>query len=222
MSGCECKPDRAQPFINKEGTVNVRWIIAGTLIPLLMISAAFIWAEDIDVLLIGRNDDLSLLPPQGRQQHEFTFVRLMYNGRIPAYIKNWYTDYPKGDRQLINVLRRLTKADIAPEERALPIHHPDLFNYPMIYSAEAGQLVLNQSDADRLREYIERGGFWMIDDFWGSEEWENFEAEINKVLPDRPIVEIPNDHPIFHSLFDIGEKIQVPNIGYAYCGGCPT
>jgi hypothetical protein len=203
-------------------SVKLKRITAGTLIPLLMLCATMLWAEALDLLLVGKVEDFRLLPHQSRQKHEFTFVRLMYNGRIPGYIKNWYTDYPKGDRQIINILGRLTALDVAPEERALPIHHPDLFNYPMIYSAEGGQLVLKSDDAARLREYLDRGGFWMIDDFWGSSEWRTFEKEIKKVLPDSPIVELPISHPIFHSLFDIEEKMQVPNVGYGYCQPCHT
>jgi hypothetical protein len=86
----------------------------------------------------------------------------------------------------------------------------------MIFSVEAGQMILNDSDGAVLREYLERGGFWMIDDFWGSIEWANFESTMKKVFPDKSIVEIPSDHPIFHSVFNIDETIQVPNIGYAY------
>lgn len=202
--------------------MDLRWKITGTVIPLLIIGCAILYAQDFAMLLDGKYDDFRTLPAQTRQSHEFTFVRLIYNGRIPGYLKNWYTDYPKGDRQLIEVLRRLTAIDIAPEERALPIHHPDIFNYPMIYSCEAGQMVLDESDATRLREYLHRGGFWMIDDFWGSFEWGNFEREMKKVFPDRHVVEIPPEHPIFRSFFDIDEKMQVPNIGYAYCSACPT
>jgi hypothetical protein len=176
---------------------------------------------EYDFPFYGGYGDLKCLPPQDRQNHEFTFVRLIYNGRIPGYIKNWYTDYPKGERRLIEVFGRLTGVDVAPESRALPIHHPDLFNYPFLYSVEGGQMMLDQEDAKRLREYLDRGGFWMIDDFWGSFEWHNFEREIKKVTPELEIVDLPLDHPIFHSFFDIDELVQVPNSGYPYCN-CPT
>jgi hypothetical protein len=173
-------------------------------------------ATDLDLVLDGNVADFRHLPPQTRQNHDFTFVRLMYNGRIPGYIKNWYTDYPTGDENLIRVLRRMTGIDVAPETRSIPIHHPDLFNYPMIYSLEAGQMIVDDSEAKVLREYLTRGGFWMIDDFWGTFEWANFEREMKKIFPDRQIVDIPIEHPIFHCVFEISEKIQVPNIGYAY------
>ena len=190
--------------------------LIGLLLPLLVLSATLIRATDLDLLLDGNVGDFKHLPPQTRQDHDFTFVRLMYNGRIPGYIKNWYTDYPTGDENLIHVLHRMTDIDVAPQTRCIPIQHPDLFNYPMIYSSEAGQMIFDDSDAHVLREYLKRGGFWMIDDFWGTFEWANFEKEMKKVFPDRSIVEIPMNHPIFHSVYNIEEKMQVPNIGYAY------
>lgn len=202
--------------------MHFKWNRLGTLIPLLVCSAAFLIAQDYETLLVGNYDDFRVLPPQTKQNHEFTFVRLMYNGRIPGYLKNWYTDYPTGDKNLVDILRRLTNIDVAPDSRVIPIRHPDLFNYPMIYSSEAGQMVFDDNDARALREYLTRGGFWMMDDFWGTFEWGNFEKEMHKVFPNRPIVEIPLNHPIFHSFFDIDQKMQVPNISYAYSPGIPT
>ena len=169
-----------------------------------------------EFLLEGNYGDFKQFHPQTHQPHEFTFVRLMYQGRIPGYIKNWYTDLPTGDRNLVEILKRSTGIDVAPEPRVVPAFSPDLFNYPFVYSSEAGQMVLDDIDARMLREYLNRGGFWMIDDFWGTFEWENFEREMKKVFPDRPIKNIPVTHPFFHCFHDIDEVMQVPNIGYAY------
>jgi hypothetical protein len=193
-----------------------------TLIPLFILSGTLLAAQNYEMILDGIVKDFQRLPPQTRQTNEFTFVRLIYNGRIPGYLKNWYTDYPTGDEHLVSMLRRLTYIDIAPQSRALPIQHPDLFNYPMLYSVEGGQMVLSDIEAKTLREYLTRGGFWMIDDFWGSFEWSNFEKEMKKILPEYRISDVPEHHPIFHSFNDISEILQVPNIGYAYCSGCPT
>jgi len=184
---------------------------------IMLFLCGLLGAQNYELLLDGNINDFFRLSAQYKQRSEFTFVRLIYNGRILGYIKNWYTDYPKGDRQLIEMLGRLTNLDIAPKERALPIHHPDLFNYPMIYSGEAGQMRLDKSDARILREYLQRGGFWMIDDFWGTVEWQTFEEQMAKVLPGADIVDIPLNHEIFHTEFDIEQIIQVPNIGYAWC-----
>ena len=190
------------------------------IILLLVVSGGGIvmYAQNYEFILHGNYADFQRLQtPHSSKSHEFTFVRLIFNGRIRGYLKNWYTDFPKGDRRIIQILGRITGLDVAPQERALPIHHPDLFNYPMIYSAEGGQMQFDASDARVLREYLERGGFWMVDDFWGSLEWQGFTQEMQKVLPNYRIVDIPPNHPVFHALFDIDEVIQVPNVGYIDC-----
>jgi hypothetical protein len=191
------------------------------LVLLLIVSGAFLRAQE-GLDFEGNATDFKRLPPQTAQNHDFTFVRLMYNGRIPHYLKNWYTDYPTGDRNLVRILQRITAIDVAPESRVVRVLDPALFSYPMIYSGEAGQMVFDDNDVTALREYLTRGGFWMIDDFWGTFEWSNFERQMKKIFPDRKIVDIPRSHPIFHVFYDIDEPMQVPNIGYAYNPGTPT
>src|SRR5262249_50431701 len=70
-----------------------------------------------------------------------------------------------------------------------------------------------------LRRYLYAGGFLVIDDFWGTYEWANFESEIKRVLPGRPIIDIPLSHPLFHSFYNISELVQVPNVSQGRCGG---
>jgi hypothetical protein len=195
--------------------------LLGPLVPLFALSGAFLLGQ-VEVDFEGNYSDFLKLPAQPPQNHDFTFVRLMYNGRIPHYLKNWYTDYPTGDQNLVQVLHRTTDIDVALSTRVMPIRDLDLFQYPMVYSSEAGQMLFDDRDATALREYLIRGGFWMIDDFWGTFEWANFESQMKKVFPDRKIVNVPLQHPIFHVLFDIDEPMQVPNIGYAYNPGTPT
>src|SRR5258705_13727741 len=120
------------------------------LIPVLAFGALLLAQEEF--VFDGNIKDFRRLPSQAPQSHDFTFLRLMYNGRIKNYIKNWYSDYPTGDRNLVEILGRVTDIDVAPETRVIPIHHPDLFSYPMIYSAEAGQMVFYDSDAKSMRE----------------------------------------------------------------------
>ncbi len=168
---------------------------------------------------IGSYDDAKSIEQDKQLTNQFVFTRLIYNGRIQDsfprhYAKNWYTDYPKGDRQLIWALRRLTQLDIAENERAIAITNPDLFRYPFIYTSEPGQMVLTSKDAEIMREYLGRGGFWMLDDFWGSFEWGNLAAEMKKVLPEGEIKDIPLDHPIFNEMFKVERLKQVPSIAY--------
>ena len=166
----------------------------------------------------GRYSDIKRIHQNTERTPQFVFTRLVYNGRIPGYIKNWYTDWPKSDRQLIMGLQRLSNISIADYERVVPVNDPDLFQYPFLYTSEPGQMVLTDTDAAILREYLQRGGFWILDDFWGSFEWANFEAQLKKVLPNSEIRDIPRDHPIFHTFYDIDELVQVPSLNYIFDG----
>jgi hypothetical protein len=173
--------------------------------------------DTADPDFIGSYEDARLIVQDKKLSNQFVFVRLIYNGRIqniPHYAKNWYTDYPKGDKQLIWALRRLTQLDVAEQERAIAITDPHLFRYPFLYTSEPGQMVLTPVDAEIMREYLRRGGFWMLDDFWGSFEWGNMEAEIRKIMPDAEIRDLPLDHPIFNEFFTVERLKQVPSIAY--------
>ncbi len=183
---------------------------------LFLVVGAYAYAQDGLPGMEGNYGDIRFTPPQTEQPNDFVFARLIYQGKIPAYIKNWYTDYPSGDANLVKILRRATNLDIAPENRAVLLHDDALFKYPFIYSAEAGQIVFDDADARRMREYLDRGGFWMVDDFWGTYEWDSFADVVKKIFPDQEIVDIPLDHSIFHSVYDMHEVMQVPNVAYAY------
>ena len=80
-------------------------------------------------------------------------------------------------------------------------------------------MVLSDKDAEIMREYLDRGGFWMLDDFWGTFEWAAMEKQIRKILPNAEIKDIPKDHAIFHQFFDIDEIMQVPSLAYVFNGG---
>jgi hypothetical protein len=116
-------------------------------------------------------------------------------------------------------LKLLTNLNIADNERAIAITDPDLFRYPIIYTSEPEEMMLTEDDAAILREYLDRGGFWIMDDFWGSFEWQSMERQLRKILPTAEIKDIPRDHPIFHQFYDIDQIIQVPSLAYAFNGG---
>jgi hypothetical protein len=203
----------------------LKWL-AGALVLLVCVSAGGLLAQQ-DLILAGNYDDAHFIDQPVRDTNQFVFARLIYNGRnqgnvrfgIPGDIKNWYTDYPKGDEQLIWALRRLTQLDIAEDERAIAITDPDLFKYPFLYTSEPGQMILDDKDAAIMREYLKRGGFWMLDDFWGSFEWDDMAEQMQRVLPGAVIKEVPRDHPILRAFFDVPKIIQVPSLNYIYNGG---
>jgi hypothetical protein len=112
-------------------------------------------------------------------------------------------------------LKRLTNIKVADETKTVSLTDDELFYYPFVYAVEVGHWDLTEPEVKSMREYLQRGGFLFCDDFWGSWEWENFQQNIQKVLPASKIVEIPPDHPVFHSYYDIPQILQTPNVGNA-------
>ena len=133
----------------------------------------------------------------------------------------WATDTPGADCKLMGAVHRLTGQHVYPNPNYIEIMDPDLFNYPFAYIVEPGQMYFSRQEAAQLREYLLRGGFLHLDDFWGLEQKENLETELRKVFPEYPIQQLPLSHPIFHTFFDIDEIIQTPNQGYG-CNGFRT
>ncbi len=162
------------------------------------------------------------LPPESRA---FFFTRAIYSDYRRGFRRggrgSWSTDFPKADRQFLVVLRRLTNLDAFEYENAVRLDDPAIRRYPFLYALEVGGMSLTQDEVRGLRDYLNAGGFLVIDDFWGAREWANFELEMARVLPGRPIVDVPRDHVIFRSFYDIDEILQVPNVGNGMRGG-PT
>ena len=92
----------------------------------------------------------------------------------------------------------------------------DVFDWPWLYGVEVGHWDLTDAQTQKLRDYLLRGGFFMVDDFHGTQEWAIFMASIQRVFPDRPIVEIPDKDPIFHTLWDMDTRFQVPGLQFVY------
>ncbi len=156
---------------------------------------------------------------RSEDQPEFYFTRLQYTAGGPAArsFRAWYTDSPNADHKYIWGIRRMTNARVyePPDPQSVQsvrIMDPELFRYPYIYAVEPGQMELSAEEAARLREYLLRGGFWHVDDFWGLTEWDQLERQMKKVFPDRNIEELPLTHEIFHTFFDIDNVLQVPNV----------
>ena len=161
---------------------------------------------------------------QGRPlpMHEFYFTRAAYSGGGGGFRRwrrqSWATDYPKSDRQFLIVAERLTGLDMFMEEHPRTLTDEHLNRFPFLYALEVGYMSMTPEEATALREYLLRGGFLVIDDFWGTYEWEIFEYEMQKVFPEYPIVDIPLEHEIFHTFYDIDEIVQVPNVNNGRSG----
>jgi hypothetical protein len=158
--------------------------------------------------------------------HEFYFTRAIYSGEFDAYDEGgrWAVDYPKADNQFLVALKRLSIVDAYESDNAVELTDPRLRQFPLLYAVEVGSMSLSDKEVVALRNYLLAGGFLVIDDFWGSWAWEQFVAQMQRVFPDRAIVEIPLDHPLFHTFYNIDKIIQVPNVrqGWAAASGGPT
>ncbi len=165
------------------------------------------------------------LPPDWNEKSEFVFARLMYpwNGWGFHYgddwtkgQSNWTIDYPRSDRHFVTALRRLTRVHTRSVEQPVNLNEGDQYDWPWLYGVEVGHWKLTDAQARAMREYLLRGGFFMCDDFHGSTEWANFIDGMQRVFPDRPIVEIDDQDPIFHTIYDLDHRYQVPGAQYLY------
>jgi hypothetical protein len=183
-------------------------------------------ADDAPEIALRMQRELRQYWPGPIEPHrEFYFTRAFYSsGRNDLFrgFPSWSVDFPKADLQFLMGLKRLVNhLDAYDYENPISLADPELLRFPFLYAVEVGYMSLTEPEVLGLRRYLERGGFLVVDDFWGSREWANFEHEIRRVLPGRPIVEIPTEHPIFHAFYEIDEIVQVPNVGQGRFGG-PT
>ena len=153
---------------------------------------------------------------------EWAFVRLHYNGYSGGGScgrcgwSRWTTDAPKADRQFVQGVRRLTRLHARTIEQVLDSNSDEVFNWPWIYAVEVGSWDFTTDQAGRMREYLLKGGFLMVDDFHGMCEWSVFLNGIRKVFPDRSVEELANEEEIFHTLYDLDERFQVPGAQFLY------
>jgi hypothetical protein len=173
------------------------------------------------------------VPPDYQEKTEFVFGRLMYPNASYArgYGRRfggdwneggrgvfWTMDYPRSDRHLMLALRRLSRIHARSVEQPVNLDENDQYDWPWLYGVEVGHWELTEEQAKRFREYLLRGGFFMCDDFHGSFEWEVFLATMRRVFPDRPIVDLKDDDQIFHIIYDLDDRYQVPGMAAWYRG----
>lgn len=159
------------------------------------------------------------LPPDYKESGEWVFARFMYRSVMSwrGRTGNWTIDYPRSDRHLSAAVRRLTRVQARSVEQPVAAEDgDDIYNWPWLYGVEVGHWDLTDYEAAKLRDYLDRGGFFMCDDFHGTTEWETFVASMKKVYPDRAIVDLPNSEAIFHSVYDLDDRYQVPGEQFVY------
>ncbi len=157
--------------------------------------------------------------PRKFDRSGFVYARLRYHPvawwREGTREVPWHHDYPDGDTEFPGMLGRLTTVNTTPENfQIVDVDSKELFKYPFVYMSEPGYLDLLPNDVRNLREYFDRGGFMLVDDFRGSEvdnsEYQNFLVQFRKVFPDRDITPLSPTHPIFHMFYEIDPQNMLP------------
>ena len=139
--------------------------------------------------------------PNATYDGKFTFVRLSYTvyGR-----SGWEFDYPAMERNFMTILNDLTSVHPhVSESNSHAMDDPELGRYPVAYLSEPGWWRPDDSQAAGLRTWIAKGGFLIVDDFYGPYQWQNFEQSMRRVLPNGRIIPLDVSHPIFNSFFRI-------------------
>ncbi len=159
----------------------------------------------------------------GFEKDVFTFTRIIFkmNRNLRFGFRGggwigWVNDYPDSDLNLSWRLSQLTSLKVDPDGRVLKLTNPELFDFPFIYAVKPGRMELRNEEIPPLRQYLTNGGALMADDFWGQAEWDNFEHQMQQVLPGRTWTELPKEHQLFRGVFALDRnQLQVPPI-HAY------
>jgi hypothetical protein len=169
------------------------------------------------------------LPPDYQEKSEWAFARLMfppgplngYRGRDADWHTGyslWSQDFPRADRHFTLAMRRLTRIHVRSVEQVVNLDEGDAYDWPWLYAVQVGEWGLTDKQGQALREYLLRGGFFMADDFHGRSEYYEFESRIRKAFPEKEIREIPDDDPIFHTVYDLNDRYQVPGQAHLRLG----
>jgi hypothetical protein len=166
-------------------------------------------------------DSAASLPADYQANAELVLGRLMYpssgggrgrgGGNWLNGGTNWTVDYPRGDRTFAVAIHRLTRIDVRSVEQPVNPDDEDLFYFPYLHAGMPTNWNFTERQATNIREYLLRGGFILCDSFFGTQEWEGFLHGLRQIFPDREVVDLSDDDPIFGSMFAIKEKYQVGN-----------
>lgn len=162
------------------------------------------------------------LPADANSRTEWTFARLMYppgpndgyRGRFSGDWRRglslWTQDFPRADRHFSLAVQRLTRVNARGVEQCVnPDAGDDIYNWPWLYAVQVGEWGITDVQAAKLRDYLLRGGFFLADDFHGTVEWAVFQESMKRVFPDRAIVDIADNDPAFHTVYDLDDRYQI-------------
>jgi hypothetical protein len=162
-------------------------------------------------------------PKGGPPEAEFHMARLAYSAYGCAGSRGWCNpwwaiDYPLAEAHFLPAVTRLTRVEAAPDSRHVTLADDNVFDYPWLFLQQPGQgeWLPQGAELERMREYLQRGGFLVVDDFHGEYEWQTFQEAMRNVFPTRPIVDIPDDDMLMSIVFELDERTQIPGERHLY------
>ncbi len=188
----------------------------------LLGSSALVAFQNRGVPFLGEDDDDPVrlsASEMSQKTGEWTFARFHYDLNSEwgfRKFQRWAADYPKADRQFVRGVRRLTRLQARPMEEVVDANSDDIFNWPWTYVEDAGGWQISSAQGARLREYFARGGFMMLEDSHGDYEWERLMEGVRMILPNAKVEDLPNDDPLFHVMYDLDDRFQIPGTRYIW------
>jgi len=192
---------------------------------LLITLSAAVFALQRGFQGFGRQQDYYSYGPN--VPSEFYWSRLQYTSSYASggsygfrgfHGAGWSRDYPKADNDCLIALRRLTHINSPSPLNVVDLDSDHIFDYPWIYAVQVNTWTFTEAEAKRLHDYLMKGGFLMVDDFHGEDDWQHFMQGMRMVLPDRPVEDLKDEDEIYHVLYDINEKFQIPSEIYVNTG----
>ena len=202
------------PFTLRGSRLPVRVLLLGSVLGSLVLGAAVLGSGvPGSAFAQGRRSAASVrevAPYDGN----LTFTRLVYGSGLGGFGFGgaaWSHDYPLADRNLSAILDYITHTRVRLDgTNVLDLDDPEIFQNPILYVWEPGFWAIQPSEAENLRRYLLKGGFIIFDDFEGPDHWNNLVAQMRRALPDHHFMAIDEQHPIFHSFYDI-TQLNVPH-----------
>jgi hypothetical protein len=181
---------------------------------LALLAAAITHAQSFRRRFIEQNE-----PPQT----EFIAARWRFGTNGWFGHMGWSHNYPVSDQHLNTFLDRTTLVDVdVMSYRIVELGTDEVFDYPFAYVSEPGEMALTDQEVTNLREFVDRGGFVLMDDFDGFEQLNNMRTQVRRAFPDREFVPIALDHPVFrvnYFLDDLAGMAEfVPGGSISYLG----
>jgi len=199
------------------GQVGGRGLLARWL-PGAMVVALLLWA--LSGFLVKPADAQNPLQPDARFAGlQWTFARIKYDAWtmprgpwVSVEDEPWFIDAPAAEQNLSRRLKTVTAIQVN-DPVVITLEDPNLWSYPWIYIVEPGNLRLKDAEVPILREFLLRGGTLTFDDFHGPVEFANMEREMKRVFPERKIVDLPPNHPIYSCFYQLDAYPQTPGLG---------